>query len=154
MRSERSYQKENLQYTRVESQYKNFWHNLVATKCGDQVLSKIFVLWFYSRNNRYSFRIVIIQIVFKWVLYPSVSIYDGGFWTISDKLLLYKVFHFSVPLLTTVDGLGSWENVYYYIFKTLQFSTRKLKKFLWKTNLISFRVSSKKAGPYTEMDYP
>ena len=117
MRSERSYQNENLQWLQ------------------------------YTRNNRYSFRIVIIQIVFKWVLYPSVSIYDGGFWTISDKLLLYKVFHFSVPLLTTVDGLGSWENVYYYIFKTLQFSTRKLKKFLWKTNLISFRVSSKKSWP-------
>ena len=44
---------------RVESQYKNFWQNLVATfcplftwrkgtKCGDQVSSKIFVLWFYS----------------------------------------------------------------------------------------------------------
>ena len=47
--------------SRVESQYKNFWQNLVATfcplftwikgtKCGDQVLSKIFVLWFYSSN--------------------------------------------------------------------------------------------------------
>ena len=46
---------------RVESQYKIFWQNLVATfcplypcekgtKCGDQVLSKIFVLWFYSRK--------------------------------------------------------------------------------------------------------
>ena len=45
--------------SRVESQYKNFWQNLVATfcpfytcekgtKCGNQVLSKIFVLWFYS----------------------------------------------------------------------------------------------------------
>ena len=45
--------------SRVESQYKNFWQNLVATfyplytcekgpKCGDQVLSKNFVLWFYS----------------------------------------------------------------------------------------------------------
>ena len=45
--------------SRVESQYKNFWQNLVATfcplftwikgtKCGDQGLSKIFVLWFYS----------------------------------------------------------------------------------------------------------
>ena len=51
--------------TRVESQYKNFWQNLVATfcplftcekgtKCGDQVLSKIFVLWFYSRTAIYS----------------------------------------------------------------------------------------------------
>ena len=47
--------------TRVESQYKNFWQNLVATfcplftwikgtKCGDQGLSKIFVLWFYSSS--------------------------------------------------------------------------------------------------------
>ena len=46
-------------WTRVESQYKDFWQNLVATfrplftcekgtKCGDQVLSKVFVLWFYS----------------------------------------------------------------------------------------------------------
>ena len=48
------------QWTRVESQYKIFWQNLVATfcplftwikgtKCGDQVLSINFVLWFYSR---------------------------------------------------------------------------------------------------------
>ena len=48
-------------FARVESQYKDFWQNLVATfrplftcekgtKCGDQVLSKVFVLWFYSRN--------------------------------------------------------------------------------------------------------
>ena len=46
--------------TRVE--YKDFWQNLVATfrplfrcekgtKCGDQVLSKVFVLWFYSSNQ-------------------------------------------------------------------------------------------------------
>ena len=48
--------------SRVESQYKNFWQNLVATfcplftwikgtKCGDQGLSKNFVLWFYSNNE-------------------------------------------------------------------------------------------------------
>ena len=49
-------------FARVESQYKDFWQNLVATfrplftcekgtKCGDQVLSKVFVLWFYSNNR-------------------------------------------------------------------------------------------------------
>ena len=47
---------------RLESQYKFFWQNLVSTfcplytcekgtKCGNQVLSKNFVLWFYSRAS-------------------------------------------------------------------------------------------------------
>ena len=49
-------------YARAESQFKNFWQTLVATfcplftrkkgtKCGDQGLSKNFVLWFYSNNE-------------------------------------------------------------------------------------------------------
>ena len=56
--------------TRVESQYKNLWQNLVATfcplspcekgtKCGDQALSNFFVFWFYS-NHQYDERLFIV----------------------------------------------------------------------------------------------
>ena len=83
---------------RVESQYKNFWQNLVTTfcplypcekgtKCGDQVLSKIFVFWFYSRVTE----VFVVYLVFQLYFVRLIHI-----------LLTYKRTVFFIWIISTI----------------------------------------------------
>ena len=91
-------------FTRVESQYKIFWQNLVATfcplfiwikgtKCVDQGLSKIFVLWFYSSMRRILVRFLEESSTrkkkrFK-IIWPLAS---NVIWAQQAKKWLYQIF--------------------------------------------------------------
>ena len=105
-------------YTRVESQYKNFWQNLVATfcplftwikgtKCSDQVLSKNFVLWFYSSKWEVTKRPSVPP---KDLLYPDHLTY---FFT--NFLIFYPW------AILTLGGLPSYLYWFYQMFQGLRF---------------------------------